>query len=386
MSAAARRIGLYALDQDLRTTRTLGVSRYTQRLLAELARLPDPGFELLVWVTDANAADLEPPAIPPWMRFVRRRGSYGRGLRRLWADHVLAAWLPRRARVDAVHYPKGWLPLQGLGPVRTIVTLHDTIPTYYRHRRQGYGSRLHWRYFDWILRRSARRADLVLTPSQASADSLRALVPGIARLLVMPTGSFDVPPASAPLPRGDALLVLGSTAPHKATAQTLALLEAYAQARRARVPVVLVGVPEVASIPDAPATPHLELRVEGRVPRERLAELLRTSRALVLLSEVEGFGLPLLEAYAAGTPVCYRRASSMAEILAGAPGGWDGVSADTFFQALDEVLAMSPHQIQEVGAGLRRRYDFPAAVAQLAGVYRSLVEEPGAARARRVAS
>ena len=47
-----------------------------------------------------------------------------------------------------------------------------------------------------------------------------------------------------------------------------------------------------------------------------LIDLVRRARALLLPSEIEGFGLPALEAYFLGTPVCYA-AESVAEILAG---------------------------------------------------------------------
>jgi glycosyltransferase involved in cell wall biosynthesis len=66
-------------------------------------------------------------------------------------------------------------------------------------------------------------------------------------------------------------------------------------------------------------------------------------RALILLSEIEGFGLPAIEAYAHGLPVCYRNTAALAEILTSAPGGCDGDRQDEFNRALDTVLAM-PHE------------------------------------------
>ena len=94
-----RPLGLiYALDQDRRTTSSLGIYNYTARLIAALARRPDPGFDLEIHCTRANAADLIPSAAPAWLRAVVWRGRYSTGARRLWADHVLAWVLPLARR------------------------------------------------------------------------------------------------------------------------------------------------------------------------------------------------------------------------------------------------------------------------------------------------
>ncbi len=369
-------LGIYTVDQDPRTTTTLGVYTYTRRLLHVLAERPDPGFRVIVWTAPANAADFTPPAVPAWMTLKSVPGAWGTGARRLWADHVLAPALARRDAVDAVHFPKGWLPLAGLGRRAAIVTLHDTITQYYRVHYPRIGRSLKWRYFDALMRRSARRAEAVITISQASADALEALVPDVrSRLTIAPSGELPDRPAP-PGPRRDAVLVIGSTAPHKATAETLRLLDAWAARRPGRQTVVVTGLAALADQPDAPAPRHLDLCFEGRVPAARMSALLGECRALVFLSEVEGFGLPLLEAYAMRTPVCYRNASSLAEVMAGAPGGWDGRTPESFFAALEAALALTPEAVERIRADLQTRYAFADAVARTVAVYAAALGLP----------
>lgn len=371
-------IAVYTIDQDARTTSTLGVYDYTRRLVQAMATFPDPGFRVRVWTSPANAADFTPPTLPPWLQ-VRcvRGGPYGTGWRRLAADHVLVPWLAWREGVDALHVPKGWMPLLGPFGIPVVASLHDTITRYYGEHFPAVGRTLRWRYFDWMMQRSARRAAHVLTISEASAACLESVAPGIrARLTVVAPSEM---PESAPLresPREDAVLVIGSTAPHKATAETLTLLNTYAAHRGHRLAVVLVGLGTLTDLPGVGLLPHLDLRLQGRVSRSQLDAWLAGCRALVFLSHVEGFGLPLLEAYAQGTPVCYRATSAMAEVMAGASGGWDGRSAESFAAALEAVFAMTPAAIAVQRASLQTRYRFRESVAATLAVYARVLGVP----------
>ncbi len=396
-------LGIYGVDQDARTTSSLGIYRYTGNLIAALAALPDPGFGVVLWVAEANVRDFVPRACPSWMRVRCLPGSYGKGTRRIWADHVLARELPRHDRVDAVHYPKGWLPLVPPRGIPIIASLHDTITQYYCRQHPEAGATWKWRYFDWMMRRSLRRADFILTLSHDSAAGLAAIVPGVARKVTVVHPAQMVAAATPARVRQEQILVIGSRAPHKATAETLALLDAYAKHKGRRLSVVITGLRDLAHLDvrceewtskesrnagngrawkpaptsdscapshNWPFAAHLDVRCEGRVSDARMGELFGTSRALVFLSEIEGFGLPLVEAYGAGMPVCYRAVSAMAEVMDGAPGGWDGAGADSFFRAMDEVLGMGAGDIEAIRLSLMRRYDFGESVQKIVGVYR----------------
>jgi glycosyltransferase involved in cell wall biosynthesis len=80
--------------------------------------------------------------------------------------------------------------------------------------------------------------------------------------------------------------------------------------------------------------------------------------ALILPSEVEGFGLPALEAYYLGTPVCYVKGTSVEEILSVAThkGGFNLQEPQSLFAALDEVMSMSAEELRACGLKLRETY------------------------------
>jgi glycosyltransferase involved in cell wall biosynthesis len=83
-----------------------------------------------------------------------------------------------------------------------------------------------------------------------------------------------------------------------------------------------------------------------------------SARALILPSEIEGFGLPALEAYYLGTPVCFIKGTSVEEILSVATdkGGFSLENFDSLFIALDEIIKMEPQEIHSIGLNLRETY------------------------------
>jgi glycosyltransferase involved in cell wall biosynthesis len=82
------------------------------------------------------------------------------------------------------------------------------------------------------------------------------------------------------------------------------------------------------------------------------------TRALIFPSEIEGFGLPAVEAYYLGTPVCFTRGTSIEEVLedASSCGGFDLNDPESLFTALDQVLALPGEKVREWGLLLREKY------------------------------
>jgi glycosyltransferase involved in cell wall biosynthesis len=362
-------MALYALDQDPETTSSLGIYHYTRNLIAGFAQMPDPGFFLELWVSSVNADGLISGALPEWMRVIRVPGRYGRGVRRLLADHVVCRLLCILRRPRAVHFPKGFPPFFLPRRIGCVVTLCDAIVDYYQKHYPGTFSRLKTAYFQFFSRYALCRADAVITLSNASAEELAKLVPGkrVAFSIIPPGGMPGV------MGRGEqdrsGILVFGSRLPHKGTAEALHLLDVFARESGFDEEVTVVGVAGAKDVPGLGETPFLKLQWAGYVSDDTLQMLLEQSRVSVVASEVEGFGLPLLESYAVGTPVCYRNQSAIAEVMHGAPGGWSG-SSDSFPGALQNCLCMSVQDINHVQQDLALRYNWNDAINATCGVYK----------------
>ncbi len=365
------RVAIYAVDQDARKTRSKGIYNYTRNLIRQFARLPDPGFELTLLLSKSNSADLLPPERPPWISAHVADGTFGRGVQRIFADHVLVNFLAVRLHLNLIHFPKGWLPIVIPRRLHVVATLNDAIPAFYR-RRYPKVDPWRFRYFAWQTARTLRRANVILTISQASANQLADLDGGkTSTIRVIP----DAPGLNLPDPlpaaggRREGILVLGSLAPHKQTRTTLQLIHAWAEARSTDVKVTVVGLERLPSQWNISCR-HMTLRVLGRVSDSLLTEEFQKARAVVLLSEIEGFGMPALESYALGTPVCYRAIPALVELLRDAPGRWDGRDDQTFLRALDEALALSPARIDAIRRRLLATYSWERCARTTVAEYR----------------
>jgi glycosyltransferase involved in cell wall biosynthesis len=191
-----------------------------------------------------------------------------------------------------------------------------------------------------LWRRSLRRAAVVLTGSQATADEIRDVVP--ARPLYP-----GLEPRFRPGPseeRDPYVLHIGSNDPRDDTATALRA----ANGAGARL-VVAGGW-------NGPATEGVEL--VGRVSDERLVELYQGAAVFLDTSLYEGFGYQVLEAMACGTPVVASRATSLPELVGDAgllcPPGDAAAFADALKRLLGDPSRRA--QLRERGIGRAREF------------------------------
>ncbi len=195
------------------------------------------------------------------------------------------------------------------------------------------------------LGRTARRAAALLAISHATAEALGERFPAtaartvVAPLGVAPTLTHELDPAEAAgLPPAGFVLAVGTLEPRKNLPR---LVEAYLdldEALIARHPLVVVGARGWQTGPTLSALRSLGERCTmlGYVSDAALAELYRRCAVFCYPSLGEGFGLPVLEAMAAGAAVLTSNVSSLPEV-----GG-------------DAVEYVDPQDVASIAAGLRR--------------------------------
>jgi glycosyltransferase involved in cell wall biosynthesis len=96
----------------------------------------------------------------------------------------------------------------------------------------------------------------------------------------------------------------------------------------------------------------------GRVPEAKLPSLYRGAQALIFPSLYEGFGLPLLEAMACGTPVVTSNITAMPEVAAGAALLVDPTSTDQIAAAMGKILCDAALRQELRDKGIARAADF----------------------------
>ena len=215
---------------------------------------------------------------------------------------------PRRCAVFHAPWIDGAL-LQS--PVPMVVTLHDLIPLKRRGEYLRSGLRFKLRYL------AVQRAVRVIVPTAAVADD------AITALEISPQRIAVVGQAAAPAfrPRGEDevhavrsrlklpneyLLCVGGLRTPDPRKRVAALTRA-----RRTMPLVLVGAATrwAHELPDVTLT--------GEVSDEELAAIYTGAHALVCPSDDEGFGLPVVEALACGTPVAACDVPAVREVLDG---------------------------------------------------------------------
>jgi glycosyltransferase involved in cell wall biosynthesis len=309
---------IVGFDATTLVGRISGVGYYTTRLMESLARAAGrSALERLVVLSNREVQAPPGPRVEVW-----ETGRFG--VRSVWLQLVLPRLL-RLLRPDLVHYTNYLAPLKTDVPY--VVSIHDMsltlFPRFHTLKKRLLTSTL--------VPVVARRARSILTPSESSRrDVIRFLGIDPARVTVVPYApACPVTSVEDALPRlaeqygvrVPYFLYVGTLEPRK---NLLRVLRAFASVAPSLPDhrFLIVGQKgwKYAAILREAARGVLAERVSflGYVPEADLPALYRHATAFVYPSLYEGFGLPVLEAMACGTPVLTSDRSSLLEVASGA--------------------------------------------------------------------
>lgn len=314
-----------------------GVGEYIHQAIKALARSGEDDITVFSssW-KDRPAADLKSEL--PHVRVVDQRIPV-RALNLAW--HRLG-WPPVEAvaggTYDVAHSPH---PL--LLPSRSaaqLVTIHDVHFLSHPERT----SEEIRRDYPALAAAHARRADRIIVSSHFAAGEVqRAFNIDAAKIAICPAGA---PEWSSSPPGGDPngyILFMGTLAARKNIG---GLLHAYGQllSRHPAAPrLVIAGgassdaAPWLEQIAQPPLAGHVEYL--GYVATDRRERLFRGARLFVLPSFEEGFGLPALEAMAAGVPVVASARGSLPEVIGDAGLLIDPENTAALADAVERVIS-----------------------------------------------
>jgi glycosyltransferase involved in cell wall biosynthesis len=341
------RIGINAaLVSTSRSYRSAGISHYLFSLLQALREMnSEPDI----------AAYLGPGAIPSEIAATEHFSAHPAHFptqrptaRILWEQFALPRWA-RRDGISLLHSGTHAIPFAWTGP--SVLTLYDLsfmlFPEVFRR-----GNRT---YLTWMARYSAQRADRIITISESTArDAVRLLGVRPERVVCSYPGTDArfMPMRDEKLLRqfrerhglpDEFILYLGTIEPRK---NLIRLMDAYARVRGSNghtYPLVLAGGP-------GPGHELIERRVQelglsdsirfgGYVAEEEKPLWYNAARFFVYPSLYEGFGLPVLEALACGTPVMTGNRSSLPEVVG------------------DAGILVDPEDVEQIAEALSRGLD-----------------------------
>lgn len=290
------------------------------------------------------------------------------------ASHALGG------KVDLVHATDHLIPSLRRTPV--VATLMDAIPL----AHPEWVSYRFKRIKNALWRRSACWADHVITPSTHAKQELTTWF-GIPeqRISVTPLG-VDERWFHAPLPSiRDAVrrrhglpdtffLFVGTLQPRKNLGRVIAAHRSLSTALRRDVPLVVVGRAgwgcdaEVAILTDGDAG---ALRWLRHVPDDDLLALVSTAAALVFPSLHEGFGLPVLEAFAAGTPVITSTTTSLPEVAGDAAWLLNPLETHAIAEAMLGLIESTTlaNTLRDKGRARATQFSWAQTAAMTAAVY-----------------
>lgn len=371
-------------------TRHTGMWQYARKLLEAMPGLARDDE----WVVYGDAPDdgVHWPANVEWRPLGGPRlGKLSALVSHLWT-------LPRavkRDRIDVLHIPAvhtrpSLPPVPRRVACPMVVTLHDVIPITYYERHGAMPWRLR-RYYRWNLG-AVRRADAIITVSETARreiietlgvadDHVTAVYNGIDEAF----WSADDNDAGNPAQRESPYILFGGS--YEPRKNLIRLLEAFDIAVQKGLPHRLVAIVDAGSGHEGTVRAASEQlgsrdRVEfvSGLDDAQLRSVYQRSDMFVLPSLSEGFGLPPLQAMAAGIPVIASDLPVMHEVLGDAAVYVDPYSPVAIANAMTRMMpGPELNRLVKSGREQASRYSWRTAAEQTLNVYRRVVESRGTA-------
>jgi len=358
--------------------RSAGVHQYIHHLLRHLGQA-DGSLRYTVLLGEGTL----PPDIA--LTSLRSRWPTSRAAVRVLWEQLAQPWTLRRIGAHLVHGPAFVGPL--LAPCPVVITIHDLsfirFPTLFRPAKRL--------YLTVLTRFSARRARrLIAVSTHTAAETTRLLGVPSERIDVVYHG---VDPVFHPLPADEVavfrqrrglperfVLCVGTLEPRKNQTR---LVEAFARIHDGQVKLVLVGgkgwlYDELFTRVEALGLSK-EIIFPGYVMNDELPLWYNAATILAYPSLYEGFGMPVLEAQACGTPVLTSNVSSLPEAAGDAASMVDPYDVEALAAELDRLLTdkLLRHELRKRGLAHASQFTWPLMAQETADVYRRALAEGG---------
>ncbi len=346
----------YILDARTATNHFPGIGRYVFNLARAMLPLLQPNETLILFHNPYDSAPWNLATLAHPQSTLIQVPISPFSLKQQWAIPTLLTQL----KADLYHSPYYLMPYRLKIP--TLLTVYDFIPLRYP-QYTSWKARL---FFRFAHRWAVQVAQHITTISKATERDLIHFYPFCAtKTTTIPLAAdtiFQPQPAQATAQlRADLklpeqyLLYFGSNKPHK---NLVRLVEAWAMIQPQPMPLVIAGAWDN-HFPEAQQRAHelglsQTVRFLGRIPESNLPLLYNGAILFIFPSEYEGFGLPVLEAMACGTPVACSNSSSLPEVAGEASLTFNPTNVAEMTETIQRLLTDGTLQAKLRELGLRQ--------------------------------
>lgn len=302
-------------------------------------------------------------------------------------EHAVLPYRLRKAGADIFHGPAFLIPFRS-PTFRTVVTVHDLVV--FLHPETV--PRRYSLYMKWLVRMAVRRADRIIAVSECTRlDLMNILGVDSSRIVVIPeaAGPEFGPPGPERVEsvlnryniNGRYLLHVGNLEPKKNLPRVIRAFD-----RVKRMPgggdLSLVIAGKKGWLYDeifrtANGVSASAIRFLGYVPRDEMSAIYAGASCFVFPSIYEGFGLPVLEAMACGTPVVTSNISSMPEVAGRAAVLVDPYDEESIASGILAVVSDPSLQatLRREGILRSRTFSWDRAARETLALYRDVYNE-----------
>lgn len=351
----------YTIGIDARKISDFGIGTYIRNLVRALGRIDGENRYLLLVSREGRDAVAE---LPPNFEAVVEKA-------RVYSVRELLSLSLKLYRLELDLYHSTHYVLPAVVPCRAVATIHDVIHLLFP---EFLPNKLALLYAQRMIRHTLSRADHIVTVShntKADLLDLFEIEPG--KIDVVYNGVEEVyrrrlSPAviSAELARYQLepgyLLFVGNPKPHKNLDNVVKAYSVAASLAPQKAPLVCVGGRKGTEFKIRQRAEQLgvgdRVRVLGEVAEESLPALYQGAALFLYPTLYEGFGLPVVEAMAAGVPVITSNNSALREIAEGYAYLVDPLDVISMGQAIALCMAEPERRAALAELGLRRAADF----------------------------
>lgn len=303
----------------------------------------------------------------------------------LWEQYALPRAVAR-IKPDVLHCTSNTAPLYCKAPL--VLTLHDII---FLEEKQGKNASLYqtlgWYYRRWVVPAIVHKCRKIITVSHTEFGLITKEFPEVKEKLTVIHNGFS--PQYRPLedayevtrkycPEKEFLLFLGNTDPRKNARRVLKAYDLYRLQSERKLLIIITGLSKevMNALLSELQLEHLREYIiqPGYIPGKDLPYLYNSAYTFLNVSLREGFGIPILESMACGTPVITSNISAMPEVA-----GEEGILVNPYDEReiaakLVELENNPAYYANQVAYGLERakHFSWEKTARSMLSVYRSI--------------